>query len=182
MRLFIGIQLSEDIKNYLYDVQSKIKHCAISGNYTMYDNFHLTLRFLGEINESEVDTYCDILAELKKENAFQISIGDIHSFNRNNRHIVYVDVIKYKQLVINLANRLDKIIFNYLGNQRKEKFKPHITISRNVVFSHASTLNQVVSFAKEITIDSVSLMLSKRNKQNILTYTPIYTVKLKNLV
>ncbi len=178
MRLFIGIQFNTDVKNYLQDVQSKIKHCANSGNYTLNNNFHITLRFIGEVKESEVDFYYDILDELRNQKSFPIKIGDISSFKKNNRHLVYVEVIKNKNLVVNLASELDKIIDEKIGSKREQKFKPHITIIRNALFSDISATSQITPFAHEIMIESVSLMLSNRNKQNILTYTPLYTVTL----
>ena len=51
LRTFIAIELEQDVKEYLASVQTETQKLCRRGNYTPMDNFHLTLHFLGEINE-----------------------------------------------------------------------------------------------------------------------------------
>ncbi len=179
MRIFIGIEFNHVVKDYLSEVQGLISQQALKGNFSLYDNFHLTLRFLGELSQEDIDNYCDILDELGKvTESFKIKIGDINSFNRNNKHIVYVDVIENKDKMVALAKKLDNIIKKSLGVDRKDSFKPHITIAREVVFPTISGLEKIYPFSQDIVINQISIMLSKRDHQNVLRYTPIYTVML----
>ena len=46
-RLFIGISFSTELKDYFKHAQLMVeKYCEVA-KYTSYDNFHLTLKFLG---------------------------------------------------------------------------------------------------------------------------------------
>ena len=48
MRLFVAINLSENIKNALLKAQSDLKNQGFYGNFTRRENMHLTLAFIGE--------------------------------------------------------------------------------------------------------------------------------------
>ncbi|QVK17094.1 RNA 2',3'-cyclic phosphodiesterase [Mycoplasmatota bacterium] len=181
MRLFIAINFEKEVKDYLCEVQSIIKTSSLIGRYTLYDNFHLTLRFLGELNQSDVELLCELLDDLSQTTLpFKIKIGDIHSFNRKDKHIVYVDVLKNKNKLIDLVNKLNCLIDAKFLFKKNNQFKPHITIAREVVFNDVSSLLKIIPYNNDILVNEVSLMLSTRDKNHILTYTPLYTVNLKD--
>ena len=46
MRLFIAIQLNDEMKDVLQDMQSYMRSRGVKGNYTKRDNLHLTLAIL----------------------------------------------------------------------------------------------------------------------------------------
>ncbi len=179
MRFFIALNFENNVKDYLLEIQSLIKESVLKGNYTLYDNFHLTLRFLGEFNQEDIYLFEEVLDELKSSiNSFNIKIGGINSFQRKDKHIVFVDVIENRTELNHLANTLNKMIDERLKVTERYQFKPHITIGREIVFKDDSYLGKIIPYQDKIFIDKVSLMLSSRNEHNILTYTPVYTVKL----
>ena len=51
MRTFIAIELEEETKAQLAEVQAEAEKLCRRGNYTPKENFHLTLHFLGEVQE-----------------------------------------------------------------------------------------------------------------------------------
>ena len=53
MRLFIAIQLSEDMKRALTACMNDLKKQGVTGNYVPAQNLHLTLAFIGEYDEPE---------------------------------------------------------------------------------------------------------------------------------
>ncbi len=53
MRLFIAIQLSEDMKRALTACMNDLKKQEVTGNYVPAQNLHLTLTFIGEYDEPE---------------------------------------------------------------------------------------------------------------------------------
>ena len=55
MRVFIAIDFEEEVKDYLDGIQNIIKENSRHGNFTQKENYHITLRFMGEVNKSDVD-------------------------------------------------------------------------------------------------------------------------------
>ena len=51
MRLFIAIQLSDEMKKSLTATLHNLKKQGIKGNYTPTQNLHMTLAFLGEVRD-----------------------------------------------------------------------------------------------------------------------------------
>ena len=51
MRLFIAVQLSEDMRDEICRVQGDLQRMGVRGNYTLRENLHLTLAFIGEHND-----------------------------------------------------------------------------------------------------------------------------------
>ena len=60
-RLFIGVKFSDDVNDYFQTSQLMVEKYCERANYTRYDNFHLTLRFLGMIEESKVPEIVQII-------------------------------------------------------------------------------------------------------------------------
>ena len=55
LRTFIAIELEEETKAQLAEVQAEAEKLCRRGNYTPKENFHLTLHFLGEVQEEDLD-------------------------------------------------------------------------------------------------------------------------------
>lgn len=64
MRIFIGIDLDSKLKNRIYQLQEKLKPYVKTGSWKHEDNFHLTLRFMGEIEETQLDIIDKILRSI----------------------------------------------------------------------------------------------------------------------
>ena len=66
-RLFIGISFSTELKDYFKHAQLMVeKYCEVA-KYTSYDNFHLTLKFLGMMEEASVNQLIEIINSIDVE-------------------------------------------------------------------------------------------------------------------
>ena len=54
MRLFIAINLSDEMKNSLISAQNTMYDRGIRGNFTSEENMHLTLAFIGEYPDADL--------------------------------------------------------------------------------------------------------------------------------
>ncbi|MDZ7834356.1 MAG: 2'-5' RNA ligase family protein [Alkalibacterium sp.] len=55
MRVFIAVEIDEEVKNELARVQKNLGMFVSRGNYTDRNNFHVTLRFIGDADEKEIN-------------------------------------------------------------------------------------------------------------------------------
>ena len=77
MRLFIAIQLNDEMKDALTRLQKQLQRQGVRGNFTRRENLHLTLAFIGEYP----DPYDvkDIMEAIDFE-PFDISLDGMGSF------------------------------------------------------------------------------------------------------
>ncbi len=175
MRLFIAINLNDEIKDHLTKIISQLKANSSRGNFTRRENLHITLVFLGEVAKENLSLIQQAMEEIHAD-SFQLSLSGLGSFGRREGHLYWVG--------IESSNRLNDIY-----QQLREKltrsgfvvedrpFKPHLTIGRQVVirsdFDKAKLLQLLPPMKMEI--GKISLMKSERIEGK-LTYTEIYTV------
>lgn len=178
MRVFIAIEFKDRVKRYLKDVQDIIKTTTYSGNFTHYSNFHLTVKYIGEIFNGEYEELCDCIDDICSNiSPFSIKIGDIGFFNKRTTNIVWVGITKGKDNLMRLHKKTD-MITNESGFQPElRKFKPHITIGKKVVFSNDGFTQRLPYLTDEVEVSRLTLMESSRIDGE-LTYTPLYSKEL----
>lgn len=131
MRLFIGIDLSHELKQGLLEFQSDLKGLGVGGSYKSPDNFHITLEFLGELDKSRVPVLAEVLTKVAgKFKPFELSVGGLGAFPSFKRaHTLWTGIggnlpelerLK-KDLHLELKNRGFKV--------EERQFKPHITLA-----------------------------------------------------
>ena len=52
MRLFIAIQLSDEMKKSVISTMHELKKAGVKGSYVPSQNLHVTLAFIGETEDS----------------------------------------------------------------------------------------------------------------------------------
>ena len=175
MRVFIAIEFKDNVKSYLKDVQDIVKSTTYKGNFTKYDNFHLTVKYIGEIYNGEYEEVCQCIDDICSNMApFSIKIGDIGFFNKRTTNIVYVDVTRGKDILMRLHKLTDKETNNSGFKPELRKFRPHVTIGKKVVFSNGTYTNGLPLLKGEIEVTKLTLMESSRI-DGVLTYTPLYS-------
>jgi RNA 2',3'-cyclic 3'-phosphodiesterase len=126
MRVFIAVDLPKEIIDYISPMQASLD--TASARLTTAKSYHLTLKFLGEVDESKVNSIVKSL-EGVKFNAFDLETGKIGIFKNWN----YVNVIwlglkgndDLKKLHAGIEKCLAK--FNFKSDF---DFHPHITLAR----------------------------------------------------
>ncbi len=130
MRLFIAIDLPKKIKNKIASQLKEIKNNYRHYRWVTEENYHLTILFLGEIN--------DINKLTKIKQAINESVWSIKPFFlysrsinvfSNNKHIIYLEFFREKELeklVEGIRNKF-KTQLNLIDNK---KFIPHLTLAR----------------------------------------------------
>lgn len=173
MRLFIAVNFKEKIKLKLIEAQEKLKKHAVYGNFSAPENLHLTLVFLGEIEDSKLNGIKNAMDKIKMK-PFKICVSKTGSFKNESGDIWWMGIdnpqnlIKIqKELLINLMSAG----FDFPRN----RFSPHITFARQVSlrndFNYEAFNNALGNAYTQVS--KISLMQSLR-PDGKLTYTEIY--------
>ena len=136
MRVFVGIQLPEDIKEHLAAVQEEVKRACLKGSFTDPDNFHLTMRFIGEVNPEQKCAIETALARCTQEQVpFQIETAGLGNFFKKNKWIIWLGIKESRQL----HQVYDQLNAELLGEATtvadEVAFIPHLTLGRGIVLS-----------------------------------------------
>ena len=127
MRVFISIDIPQSIKDKIMEVQSKLPE--FEGKLTEEGNFHLTLKFLGEVNNKQIEKIKSLLKEIKFPQ-FETKLSNLGFFDN-------LKSSKYKQrqiIWISMTNceKLQKLIDEKLKGlfKKEQRFMGHLTIAR----------------------------------------------------
>ena len=122
MRLFIALNFNE-LNDYFSELQKQIK--KNDARMTFPKDFHLTLKFLGEVEEKNIDEIRKLLSEIKLKE-FEAKITTIGVFTEQFLRTIWIKVES------NEINNLQKQIEEKLTSlfKKEKQFEPHITLAR----------------------------------------------------
>src|SRR3989344_8291343 len=125
MRAFIAIQLPDEIKDYLFDLNKEISKLPAKFKLVAKKHLHITLKFISQADEKQTE---EIKARLKsiKFNSFKISLTDKGIFPKTGSARVIWIGLESDNILVELQQRIDeKLIDIFPDNQG---FKSHITL------------------------------------------------------
>jgi 2'-5' RNA ligase len=167
MRLFIARNFNNETLAQLISLRDELRSRSKRGNFTVTENLHLTLAFLGECGAKQTADIKNAMNAISFE-PFPISIERIGRFKRDGGDIWWAGAQASKPLIglqSDLSDRLNNAGFTL----DKRKYSPHITLGREVVTETEPW--QIAPFGE--TVKSVDIMKSERINGK-LTYTAIY--------
>ncbi|MGE0734363.1 MAG: RNA 2',3'-cyclic phosphodiesterase [Alphaproteobacteria bacterium] len=124
LRLFVGLALPRQIRRSLADLCHGIPDAA----WTPEENLHLTLRFLGEVSESEAQDVDAALLGLDAP-AFELTIKGIGWFGGHKPRLLYAGIAPEPNLNY-LRDRVESAIARAGLPREERKFVPHVTLAR----------------------------------------------------
>ena len=165
MRLFIAIDLSEQMKKALVGTMHELKKQGVAGNYIPLQNLHCTLAFIGEC--SRVDDICGVMDSIPAEKA-RLSFSGFGSFQD-----VFWIGIKGNQKVKKYVSDLRKGLREQGIPCDNSKFEPHVTLIRK---QKGKRPTSVPVPDTDMTVSKISLMRSDM-KDGKRVYKEIHAVR-----
>lgn len=170
MRIFYAITFTKATKKVLNSYTQNIKKDSFKGKFTLMDNLHLTLEFIGEVNSNDIYRYKKILKKLPRKR-LNLKANTLGRFKKKGGDIVWVGIKNNPSLITLVSNLIREL--SLIGHYPQfEKYTPHITLGRGI------SIDSLTSFTKsfDLEIYSIALMESTRI-DNILIYKPVYELK-----
>lgn len=126
MRLFIAIEIPEKIKGDLINAQKEFEHF---GTIKFVKDFHLTLKFIGEISPLKIEKIKERLRTIgfKEFELYLSKFGVFPNYKRIN--VIWIG-IEPKRKIKKLQEAIENKLIDILPPERE--FKGHITIGRVV--------------------------------------------------
>lgn len=177
MRLFIGIALPDNICDKIGADAGRLKK-VIPGRYVVKENYHITLVFIGEIDQNGADAIKRVIdAAVIGQVPVDLSIGCPGYFRKPENAILHMKVDGWKQLL-----DLDKHLRSALRNEGlsfdEKPFNAHITLARKARIN-LDVLKNFPERKYKLRVNAITLFHSTR-VNGVLTYLPIYRTGFDN--
>ncbi len=125
-RLFVAIDLPESVKNSIKSVCGSLP----DARWVDVRQLHLTLRFIGEVDDGTFDSIKSSLAEIT-ENRFSLTLQGVGYFPPKRAPRVLWVGIDGNETLIRLADEVEQVLVRECRVEpERRKFSPHITIAR----------------------------------------------------
>lgn len=131
MRAFVAVNLPPVERSRLYAALEPLRAKALPVRWTPPESLHLTLKFLGRIEDERVATLQGALARIARvAEPFELEVGGLGAFPRLGRPRVWWVGIAPEPRLTALQRALDAGLVE-LGFAREDRpFSPHVTIGR----------------------------------------------------
>ncbi len=132
MRAFIAIDLDPFLKNNLAAFIEELRPFGGEVRWVRLPAMHLTLKFLGEINEQDVGKVADLLEKTSgNQPGFGLSLVGTGIFPPGKRapRVLWVGIADNPQLA-RLQSDLESGLASLGFEREKREFHPHLTIGR----------------------------------------------------
>ena len=166
MRLFIAIGFDE-LKDYFLELQKLLPKNA---KLSLTKSFHITLKFLGEVQPEKVESIINDLKKVKSEpfSAFLDTVGIFPT--ENYIRVVWVG-LNPEEKILELQKQIDEALSRLF---KKEKdFKAHITLAR---VKYPEDKKAFVQQLKKIKIENKKINIKdfRLIKSTLTSKEPVY--------
>ena len=142
MRLFLALEPPGDVKRYLFAAAARLVGVhwgfdrADTGakkiSFTREENLHVTLKFLGEVAETEVPPLCEALKTVRLDGSLTLQPEGLELFpNRGAIHVIAAKIGGDTDRLAELHQRVEAVCSAFGFTRENRPFRPHITLARS---------------------------------------------------
>jgi 2'-5' RNA ligase len=148
MRAFIAIDLPLQTKEKIAKLQEDLKKCNPDFKWVDPGNIHLTLRFLGNIQESRLGAVKEAIDKaVKGISEFKIVFSAFGFFPNPKRPKVFFIKTTEEKILRSIASNLEDGL-EAIGFEKESRFSPHLTLARIKSFKNITGLKERIKDAK----------------------------------
>ncbi len=151
IRTFIAIkiQANKKVLELLQHFKNKFPNDRI--NWVDTENFHLTLRFLGNTTREQLYELVDRLEEVcSGKKKFNLSLKGTGYFkSKSQPRVLFIKIEAVDELQL-LVQEIEKVVVNCGFEAEQKSFKPHLTLGR---IKHVENRNRFFSIFDEMPAD-----------------------------
>ena len=179
IRCFVAVEIPEPIQALLKPVQTHLQSQIHKGtSWTKPGNFHLTLKFLGDIHPEASNDVSEALQRVAERHPpFSIAFGGIGAFpNLARPRVIWLGIKQGASSVSRLAKAVNLELTN-LGFSTDNRFHPHLTLARLRTATNLEPLKNILRKYDTIVggsmrVNEIALMQSQLHRNGAI-YTPL---------
>jgi len=125
IRLFVGLSLPERDRRALSRLQCGLKNAR----WVAADNLHVTLRFIGTVDESQAEDYATALDDVLAQ-PFDLRVKGVGTFGRPPHNLWAGVADQPAGVLAHLQARVESVLVRAGLPPEGQKFSPHVTLAR----------------------------------------------------
>ena len=130
IRLFIALKIPDAVKDKLLDVCQEISDSPELFRWEKPEKIHLTLKFIGEVEEELVSSVAKEIAFVEEYNSFNFNVTKFGFFYRNDVPGILWAGLQTDERINLLVEQLNERLSIFSIPVGRRKFKPHLTMLR----------------------------------------------------
>jgi 2'-5' RNA ligase len=179
MRLFYCFELPPDVQAELDRIAQPLRTIEARVTWVRRENFHVTLKFLGEVESTDADPLKALGAQIAPLfPKFELAFDTVGAFPNSQRpRVLWIGSRQAPPVVFEFHQGLERELTK-MGFEADRRFAPHVTVGR-VKEEHtarlaqfASIMSQIKSFECRALITGLTLMESTLSPGGAI-YTPV---------
>ncbi len=189
VRSFIAIELPDELKQELVQLQSQLKLGNQSGvKWVDPYAIHLTLKFLGSVAVERIEEITKAMEEaIQGIHPFQLKLRELGVFpNLRRVQVAWVGLSGEVDKLSHLQQRIESSLVPLGFAPESRKFTPHLTLARlrnQASLNERQAFGQLIASTKfeaihGIQVDAVNLMKSQLTREGAI-YSRISSIGLK---
>ena len=132
LRTFVALPLDSHITTSLQDLYRQLKSLPVDVKWVDPQSIHLTLTFLGNVEEARIDPLCEAIRRgIGGKKPWTVAVKKIGTFPAmRNPRVVWVGLDDPSGRLITMQQRIEAELAPLGFEKEKRKFTPHLTVGR----------------------------------------------------
>lgn len=177
VRAFVAIRLPSDLREAAAGIQEAVRRNVPGGvRWVQPHNFHLTVRFLGDLGSREIESAARVVQETRFPKMV-VRLGSLSAFPSVSRpQVLWVGLDCEHDLLHRLVTDVERRLFEAGFGTADKQWKSHLTLGRISGAHGPKEWNRGISVPPEpYRLDMLSLMRSELLPDGA-RHTPLATV------
>ena len=132
IRSFIAIKLAPDVNRHSTRMLQRLRQSNDGIKWVPTDNLHLTLKFLGDVDNTEVPDVCNVIHKVCSHHPpFHLDFGGTGAFPSIERpRILYAGINDASGALTKIVSQLETSLAELGFKQEPRDYVPHLTLGR----------------------------------------------------
>ena len=132
LRTFVAVDVSDAVRRYAEALKDELTACLSGIHWTRRENLHLTLKFLGDVPETELAGVCGaVQAAVCQQDPLEIECGGLGAFPDHQRpRTLWVGIRHGEEPLRTLQGLIDERLTEFGFPPERRRFHGHLTIGR----------------------------------------------------
>ena len=151
IRSFIAIQLAPDVNRNSTRMLQRLRQSSDGIKWVPTDNLHLTLKFLGDVDNTEVPDVCKVIHRIcAHQSPFHLDFSGTGGFPSLQRpRILYAGINDASGALTEIVSQLETSLAELGFKQEPRDYIPHLTLGRTRSASRLASSDVMERLATE---------------------------------